>query len=175
MPPHAAPAFTIAPATPSDVPLILRFIRELAEYEQLLDRVTATEAILSETLFGPQPAAEVVIASAGDEPAGFAVFFQTYSTFLGRPGMYLEDLFVRPEWRRRGLGREILSYLAAIAVERGYGRLEWSVLDWNEMALRVYRRIGAQPMSEWTVQRVTGPDLPRLASALTIERRPRAR
>jgi GNAT superfamily N-acetyltransferase len=175
MPRQAGPDFSIEPASSRDVPLILQFIRELAEYEQLLDQVTATEASLDETLFGPHPAAEVVIASAGEQPAGFAVFFQTYSTFLSQPGMYLEDLFVRPEWRRRGLGGEILSYLASIAVERGYGRLEWSVLNWNEMALRVYRRIGAQPMSEWTVQRVTGSDLPRLASTLTIERRPRHR
>src|SRR5688500_3410506 len=111
--PKAGPAFRIEPAIPRDVPLILEFIRELAAYEQLLDQVTATESSLHETLFGPRPAAEVVIASAGDQPAGFAVFFQTYSTFLSRPGMYLEDLFVRPEWRRRGLGGEILSYLAA--------------------------------------------------------------
>ena len=148
----------------ADVPLILRFIRELAEYEKLLDTVTATEDSLRASLFGPNPAAEVVIAYAGDEPAGFALFFQSFSTFVGRPGLYLEDLYVRPDWRGRGLGRRLLTHLARIAVDRNYGRMEWSVLDWNEQAIAVYRKVGATPMDEWTVQRLTGNALRALAS-----------
>jgi GNAT superfamily N-acetyltransferase len=158
------PAFEIRPASEADVPLILRFIRELAEYEHLLATVTATEESLRACLFGATPAAEVVIGYAGGEPAGFALFFQSFSTFLGRPGLYLEDLFVLPEWRGRGLGRRLLAHLARIAVERNYGRMEWSVLDWNEPALAVYRRVGATAMSEWTVQRLTGDALRSLAS-----------
>jgi GNAT superfamily N-acetyltransferase len=157
--------FTIAPATRNDVPLILALIRELAVYEQLEHEVVATEEMLAATLFGPRPAAEVVIAYAGDEPAGFALFFQTFSTFLGRPGLYLEDLYVVPKWRRQGLGRQLLAHLACIAVDRGYGRMEWSVLNWNEMALRVYRAVGATPMTSWTVQRVTGDALRALAAS----------
>ena len=156
-------AFRIVPATEADIPLILQFIRELAEYEKLLDAVTATEDKLFAALFGPRPAAEVVIGYAGEEPAGFAVFFQSFSTFLGVPGLYLEDLYVSPQWRRHGLGRQLLRHLARVAVERGYGRMEWSVLDWNEPALAVYRRVGAEPMSEWTVQRLTGNALRALA------------
>jgi len=156
-------AFRIVPATDTDIPLILQFIRELAEYEQLLHTVTATDDKIHAALFGPRPAAEVVIGYAGDEPAGFAVFFQSFSTFLGVPGLYLEDLYVSPRWRRQGLGRQLLIHLARIAVERGYGRMEWSVLDWNEPALAVYRRVGAEPMSEWTVQRLTGHALRALA------------
>ncbi|MCC7416064.1 MAG: GNAT family N-acetyltransferase [Acidobacteria bacterium] len=159
----AAPAFRIQAASPDDVPLILRFIRELAAYERLSHEVVATEDLLRATLFGARPAAEVVVARAGDEPAGFAMYFQTYSTFLARPGMYLEDLFVLPEWRGRGLGRQLLAHLARVAVERGYGRMEWSVLDWNEQALGVYRAVGARPMDEWTVQRLTGDALRALA------------
>jgi GNAT superfamily N-acetyltransferase len=158
------PAFEIRPATDLDVPIILRFIRELAEYEHLLPTVTATEEVLRASLFGPAPAAEVVIGYAGDEPAGFALFFQSFSTFLGRPGLYLEDLFVSPKWRGRGLGRRLLAHLARIAVERDYGRMEWSVLDWNEPARAVYRKVGATPMDEWTVQRLTGDALRSLAS-----------
>ncbi len=156
-------AFRIAPATAADVSLILRFIRELAEYEQLLPAVKATEERLRAALFGPRPAAEALIGYAGDEPAGFAVFFQSFSTFVGLPGLYLEDLYVTPRWRRHGLGRLLLSHLARIAVERGYGRMEWAVLDWNEPALAVYRQVGAQPMSEWTVHRLTGEALRALA------------
>jgi GNAT superfamily N-acetyltransferase len=154
---------TIRPATPDDVPLILRFIRELAEYERLLHEVVATEARLRDTLLGARPAAEVVIAEADGEPLGFALFFHNYSTFLAQPGLYLEDLYVRPEARGRGVGRALLAHLARLARERGCGRLEWWVLDWNESALRFYRSLGAQPMDEWTVQRLTGPDLDRLA------------
>jgi len=151
--------FRLEPATEKDVALILHLIKELAAYEQLAHEVIATEDQMREALFGPRPAAEVVIAYAGDEPAGFAMFFQTFSTFVGRPGMYLEDLFVIPRWRRRGLGRLLLAHLARIAVERGYGRMEWSVLDWNEMALRVYRAVGARAMDQWTVYRLSGDAL----------------
>jgi GNAT superfamily N-acetyltransferase len=154
---------TIRPADPGDVPLILRFIRELAEYERLAHEVVASEDGLRETLFGPRPYAEVVIAEVGGEPAGFALFFHNYSTFLGRPGMYLEDLYVRPEMRGRGTGRALLAHLARLAVERGCGRLEWWVLDWNEPAIRFYRALGAQPMDDWTVFRVAGDALQRLA------------
>ncbi len=157
--------FRIEPATEKDLPLILRFIEELASYEKLSHEVTATEDILRESLFGRRPAAEVVLAYAGDEPAGFAVYFPTFSTFLGRPGIYLEDLYVRPEWRGRGLGRKLLAVVARAAVERGDGRMEWSVLDWNELALGVYRRIGARTMDEWTVHRLTGAALRRLADS----------
>ena len=157
--------FTLAPATEKDVPLLLNLIKQLAEYEKLAHEAVATEDQLRATLFGPRPAAEVIIARAGDEPAGFALFFQTYSTFLGRPGLYLEDLFVVPKWRKRGLGRLLLGHLARLAVDRGYGRMEWSVLNWNEMALRVYRGVGATPMDGWTVQRLTGDSLRALASA----------
>jgi GNAT superfamily N-acetyltransferase len=156
-PPH------IRPAREADVPLILRFIRELAEYERLLHEAVATEDRLRETLFGARPAAEVVIAEADGEPLGFALFFHNYSTFLAQPGIYLEDLYVRPEARGRGVGRALLAHLARLARERGCGRLEWWVLDWNESALRFYRALGARPMDEWTVQRLTGADLDRLA------------
>jgi GNAT superfamily N-acetyltransferase len=146
------------------VPLIRQLIRSLAEYEKLADAAVATEADLDRALFGSQPAAEVILAYAGDEPAGFALFFQSFSTFAGRPGLYLEDIFVKPEWRRKGLGRMLLARLARIAVDRGYGRMEWSVLNWNEMALRVYRAAGAQPMSDWTVYRLDGVSLRDLAA-----------
>ena len=154
---------TIRPATEADVPLILRFIRELAEYERLLHEVVATEDRLRETLFGARPAAEVVIAEDAGEPVGFALFFHNYSTFLAQPGIYLEDLYVRPEARGRGVGRALLAHLAALAQERGCGRLEWWVLDWNESAVRFYRSLGAQPMEDWTVFRLAGDDLARLA------------
>lgn len=153
----------IRPAAPDDVPLILRFIRELADYERLLHEVVATDDRLRETLFGARPAAEVVIAEGDGEPLGFALFFHSYSTFLAQPGLYLEDLYVRPEARGRGVGRALLAHLARLARERGCGRLEWWVLDWNEAALRFYRSLGARPMDEWTVQRLTGADLARLA------------
>jgi GNAT superfamily N-acetyltransferase len=154
--------FRIAPATEKDVSLVLTLIRDLAEYENLAHAVVATEETLRESLF-ERRAAEVVIGYAGDEPAGFAVFFETFSTFLGVPGMYLEDIFVVPKFRRRGLGRLLVQHLAAIAVERRYGRLEWSVLDWNEPAIGFYRTLGARAMDEWTVFRVTGEALHRLA------------
>ena len=140
-------------------------IRGLAEYEKLSDQVVATEDGLRASLFGPHPAAEVVIGYAGDQAAGFALFFHNYSTFLGQRGLYLEDLFVLPEWRSKGLGRQLLAHLARIAVERGCGRMEWSVLDWNEQAMRVYRGIGATPLDDWTICRITGDALHRLAGS----------
>lgn len=158
-----SPDIRIRPAAEGDVPLILRFIRELAEYERLLHEVVATEARLRDTLFGAKPAAEVVIAEADGEPVGFALFFQNYSTFLAQPGIYLEDLYVRPEARGRGAGRALLAHLARLARERGCGRLEWWVLDWNEAAIRFYRSLGAQPMDDWTVHRLAGAGLDRLA------------
>jgi GNAT superfamily N-acetyltransferase len=152
-------------ATEADVPLILRLIQALAEYERLGREVVATEETLRESLFGSSPSAEVAIARLGAEPVGFAVWFYTYSTFLGRPGLYLEDLFVLPASRRRGVGRALLAYLARVAVARKCGRMEWSVLDWNDLAIGFYRRIGATPMDEWTVFRLTGEALKQLASA----------
>ena len=160
------PAMTIVPATHRDVPLILTFIRGLAEYEKMPDQVTATEDGLRASLFGPRPSAEVVIGYVGDEPAGFALFFHNYSTFLGQPGIYLEDLFVVPAWRGSGLGRRLLTHLATLAVTRGCGRLEWSVLDWNEPAIGFYKKLGARPMDEWTIFRVTGDALRQLAKAV---------
>jgi len=156
-------ALRIVPATERDVPVILQMIKGLAEYERLTEHVTATEAQLRATLFGPRPAAEVVIGYAGGKPVGFALFFQNYSTFLAQPGIYLEDLFVEPEARGHGYGRQLLAYLAKIAAERGCGRVEWSVLDWNQPAIGFYRKLGALPMEDWTVFRLTGTALTRLA------------
>lgn len=154
----------IEPATERDVPLVLSLIKALAEYEQLAHEVVATEEGLRRTLFGPGARAEVSIAYAGTEPIGFAVWFHNYSTFLGRAGLYLEDLFVSPQWRGRGVGRRLLAYVARIAVNRGCGRMEWSVLNWNEPALGFYRKLGARAMDDWTVYRLTGDALSRLAS-----------
>ena len=156
--------FAIASATERDVPTILQMIQALAQYEKLSHAVTATEDRLRATLFGPQPAAEVLMASADGQPAGFALFFHNYSTFLGQRGVYLEDLFVVPQWRGHGLGRQLLARLAAIALERDCGRLEWSVLDWNAPAIGFYRKLGAVPMDDWTIFRVTGESLQRLAA-----------
>ena len=155
----------IVRATERDIPAILSLIKGLAEYEKLSAEVTATEEALRESLFGPNAAAEVLIAYGGSTPIGFAVYFQNYSTFLGRPGIYLEDLFVLPEWRRRGYGRRLLAEVARIALERKCGRLEWAVLDWNEPALHFYRSLGARAMDEWTVYRLTGDAIRRLASS----------
>ncbi len=154
----------IRPATRDDVPVILGFIRALADYEKLADQVVATEAKLAATLFGPRPVAEVLIAEWQGKPAGFALFFHNYSTFLAQPGIYLEDLFVLPEHRGRGIGKALLVQLAKIAVERDCGRFEWSVLDWNTPAIEFYHALGAKPMDEWTVQRVTGDALKTLAA-----------
>jgi GNAT superfamily N-acetyltransferase len=155
----------IAPATPEDVPLVLAFIRELAEYERLTHAVVASEALLHDQLFGDRPGAEVILAREEGEPAGFAVFFHNFSTFVGRRGLYLEDLYVRPEHRGRGVGRALLRYLAALALARGCGRFEWSVLDWNEPAIRFYRSLGARAMDDWTVFRLDGDALGRLAES----------
>jgi GNAT superfamily N-acetyltransferase len=150
-------------ATERDVSLILELIQGLAVYEKLAHEVTATEAGLRETLFGARPAADVIIAYAGDTPAGFALFFPNYSTFLGKPGLYLEDLFVRPEYRGQGLGLALMKRLAQIAVERGCGRFEWSVLDWNEPAIGFYESLGAKLMDGWSIVRVNGEALTALA------------
>lgn len=153
---------TLRTATVDDVPLILRCIRGLAEYERLAHECVATEELLHESLFGASPAAQVVLAMSGREPAGFALWFRNYSTFLARPGIYLEDLFVFPEYRGRGIGRRLLQHLAQLAVRKGYGRLEWAVLDWNADAIRFYESLGAVPMSDWTTYRVTGAALAEL-------------
>jgi len=157
--------FEIKPATEKDVPLILAFIKDLAEYEKLLHEVVATEEILRETLFGQKAHAEVVIGYLDNKPVSFALFFHNFSTFLGRPGIYLEDLFVKPEARGAGIGQKMLAYLAKLAKDRNCGRLEWWVLDWNEPAINFYKRIGAKPMDEWTVHRVTGQALDDLAAS----------
>ncbi len=152
-------------ATQEDVGLILDFIRQLAEYERLSHEVVADEATLRASLFGDRRVAEVVIALWEGAPAGFALFFHNFSTFLGLPGIYLEDLFVIPEMRGKGIGQALLSHLASIAIKRGCGRLEWWVLDWNVDAIKFYERLGAQPMDEWTTYRVTGEALERLAAS----------
>ncbi|HET8773038.1 MAG TPA: GNAT family N-acetyltransferase [Thermoanaerobaculia bacterium] len=157
------PMLNLRTAVEADVPLILQFIRDLAEYERLLDACVATEESVRETLFGERRYAEVIIAEHGGQPAGFALFFHNYSTFLSRPGIYLEDLYVRPELRGHGIGKALLARLASLAVERKCGRLEWAVLNWNEPAIRFYRSLGALPQTEWTVYRVTGEALDRLA------------
>jgi GNAT superfamily N-acetyltransferase len=157
-------SITVRPATELDCAQILRFIRGLAEYERLADKVVADEAGLREGLFGAHPAAEVLIAEDGGAPVGFALFFRTYSTFLAKPGLYLEDLFVIPEARGRGAGLALMIALARICVARDYGRFEWSVLDWNAPALGFYAKLGALPQSEWTVQRLTDEPLRALAA-----------
>lgn len=154
---------TLRNATPEDVPLVLRFIRELAEYERMLPEVVATEDGLRDALFGSRRGGEVVLAFRGTEPVGFAVFFHNFSTFLGRSGLYLEDLYVRPEERGAGVGRRLLAHLAHLAVERGCRRLEWAVLDWNSPAIGFYTRLGARAMDEWTVFRLSGDALDHLA------------
>jgi GNAT superfamily N-acetyltransferase len=154
----------IDPATESDLPLILSFIKEFANYVQLSHEALATEEILRETLFGSKRYAEVILARLDDIPVGFAIFFHNFSTFLGKPGLYLEDLFVLPEFRSKGIGKALLIYLAKLAVERGCGRFEWAVLDWNESAIEFYKRLGAVPLDELTVYRFTGESLKRLAN-----------
>jgi GNAT superfamily N-acetyltransferase len=151
-------------AVRADVPEILRLIRALAEYEKLSHEVVATEAALAQTLFGAKPAAEVLLAEQGGRAVGFALFFQNYSTFLARPGIYLEDLFVEPAQRGQGLGRQLLSAVAKLAVERGCGRFEWAVLDWNAPAIGFYEKLGAKPMKDWKVMRLTGEALRKLGS-----------
>jgi GNAT superfamily N-acetyltransferase len=145
-----------------DIPLILEFIRGLAEYEHLLDQVSATEDGLAKSLFQDR-AAEVLICEYREKPAGFALYFHNFSTFLGKPGIYIEDLFVRPEYRGRGLGRALFARIAAIAEERGCGRLEWSCLDWNEPSIKFYQSRGGRPLDDWTTYRITGDALKKLA------------
>jgi GNAT superfamily N-acetyltransferase len=154
---------TIRFATEADVPVLLAFIRELAEYEKLTHEVSASEEQLRATLFGPRPFAEALLACADDEPIGFALFFHNYSTFLARPGLYLEDLYVRPAYRGRGLGKMLLTAVARLAVERGCGRYEWTVLDWNTPSIRFYESLGAEMKSDWRVMRVTGAALENMA------------
>jgi len=159
-----SPSIIIRSATIADTAVVLDFIRSLAKYEKLEDRVVATEDDLRRWLFGPSPIAEVVLAFEGGEAAGFALFFPNFSTFLGRPGIYLEDLYVRESSRGRGIGRRLLTHLARLATERGWGRVEWAVLDWNAPAIRFYESLGATVMPDWRVCRLTGEALERLGT-----------
>ncbi|MDQ6689009.1 MAG: GNAT family N-acetyltransferase [Gemmatimonadota bacterium] len=161
---HTSVETRIVPATKNDIPLIRDFILELAKYERALPgEATVTEQDLAETLFGARPAAEVLIAYLDDKPAGFALFFHNYSTWLGKRGIYLEDLFVRPAARKHGVGFALLRALARIALDRDCGRLDWSVLNWNELAINFYEQIGAKPMDDWTSFRLTGEALSQIA------------
>lgn len=164
---HASETISLRFATVEDVPLILKLIRGLAEYERLASEAVVTEDGLRKSLFGERPQAEVIIAELGGQPAGFALFFHNFSTFLGKHGLYLEDLFVFPEFRGHGIGRALMARLARIAVERDCGRFEWWVLDWNAPAIGFYESLGARPMSDWTVYRLTGEPLARLADEWT--------
>jgi GNAT superfamily N-acetyltransferase len=159
------PEFAIRRATVADVGTILNLIRDLATYERAPDQVTATEQQLLDVLFGKKPAAEVLLAFQAEESVGFAVYFYNFSTWLGRPGLYLEDLFVRPEHRGKGYGHALLVELARIARDRGCGRMEWAVLDWNESAIEFYRKLGAKPMDEWTVFRLKADGIAKLAES----------
>jgi len=156
---------TIRPARPGDEALIATLVKELAAYERLADQAVATPAALAAALFGPSPTAHALIAEAEGQPAGFCLYFYSFSTFIGRPGIYVEDVFVRPEFRRRGFGRAFFHYLARKAVAEGCGRMEWAVLDWNEPAIRFYAALGAVPMSEWTTQRLAGAALKNFAES----------
>jgi len=160
---HASSPSTLRPATPADVGLILGFIRELAAYEQLDHQVVATESLLTEQLFGPRPAAEVVIAEVDGSAVGFALFFYNFSTFLGRPGLFLEDLYVQPQARGSGIGKALLRHLAGLALARGCGRMDWNVLDWNEPAIGFYKKLGAEVLPDWRTCRLTGDALEALA------------
>ena len=162
--PKDIPSFQVRAATKADVPVILAFIKKLADYERLSHEVVATEKILNETLFGRRRTAELAIGFYKKEPVGFVLFFHNYSTFLGQPGIYIEDLYVEEAFRRRGFGRALLTYVAQLAQERRCGRLEWSVLDWNEPAINFYQKLGAVPMKEWTTFRLTGDSLKKLAA-----------
>ena len=164
--------FEIRPARVEDVPLILELIRDLATYERAPKEVTATEEQLVAVLFGEKPVAEVLLAFERKSPVGFAVFFHNFSKWLGRPGLYLEDLFIKPEKRERGYGRALLVDLAKIALDRGCGRMEWAVLDWNEPAIKFYRSLGAKPMEEWTVFRLTRDGIAKLAQSESIAKEP---
>lgn len=158
--------YTIRRATPGDSALVLNFIKQLAIYEKMIDEVVATEHTLAEYLFTNPPFAHVVIGEYKGEPVGFALFFTNFSTFLGRPGIYLEDLFVLPEHRGKGFGKTLLAFLAKLAVDNGFGRVEWSVLNWNQPAIDVYKSIGAKPMDEWTVFRLTDINLQSMAKLI---------
>jgi GNAT superfamily N-acetyltransferase len=147
--------FNLRPATPQDIPLIESFILELAEYEKLRDTVTMNASLLLKNLFGEKPFAEVILGFEAEVPVGFALFFHNYSTFTGKPGLYLEDLYIRPEFRGKGYGKQLLLRLIDLAKERGCGRMEWAVLDWNEPAIEFYKSIGAKPMDDWTIFRVS--------------------
>ena len=164
--------FEIRPARVEDVPIILELIRALATYERAPDEVTATEEQLLDVLFGEKPVAEVLLAFEGKSPVGFAIFFHNFSTWLGRPGLYLEDLFVKPEARGKGYGRALLVQLAKIARERCCGRMEWAVLNWNDPAIQFYRSLGAKPMEEWTVFRLTLDGIAKLAQSESIAKEP---
>jgi GNAT superfamily N-acetyltransferase len=157
--------FEIRTTTEADIPVILQLIRDLAEYERAPEAVVTSEAGLREVLFGAKRSAEVLLALEQTTPVGFAVFFHNFSTWLGRPGLYLEDLFIKPEKRGKGYGRALLERLAQIAKERGCGRMEWAVLDWNEPAIQFYRKLGAKPMDEWTVFRLTEEGIAKLAGS----------
>ena len=159
----AAPDFTIRPATENDVAIILALIKDLAEYEHLSHEVEATEEDIRQSLFGERPVAEALIGEHQGTPVGFALFFYNFSTFLGKPGIYLEDLYVKPQYRSNGFGRRMLAHIARLAEERNCGRFEWSVLDWNEPAIRTYDSLNAKPMKEWILYRLTGEALNRLA------------
>lgn len=163
---NAKARIRIAPATKSQAPLILHFIKQLAEYEKLLDKVTADEALVESSLFGEKPCAEVLIGYLDEEPAGIAIFFSTYSTFLAKPGIYLEDLFVEPKFRGCGVGKALLVHLAKLVRERGGARLEWSVLNWNQPSIDFYKALGAAAQDAWTMYRVTGENLEKLAETL---------
>jgi len=156
--------FEIRHAEKKDVPLIRALIRELAEYEKMLDEMVATEELLEKHLFGENRFVEVVLGYFNDAPVGFALFFHNFSTFVGKPGLYLEDLYVKPEYRGKGFGKLLLTYLAKLAVERDCGRYEWAVLDWNEPALKFYKTLGAKVMDKWLIHRVTGKELKNLAN-----------
>jgi len=162
----ARASIRIEPAVKSQAGLVLYFIRQLAEYEKLLDKVEADKARIEESLFGDKPCAEVLIAYLGDQPAGLAIFFPTYSTFLARPGIYLEDLFVEPKFRGFGIGKALLMHLAKLTRQRGGARLEWSVLNWNEPAIQFYKKLGANAKDAWTMYCVTGENLEKLAQTL---------
>jgi GNAT superfamily N-acetyltransferase len=160
---HAPTKFAIRPARPEDAELIVNLVRELAVYERLEQHAKATPDAFRRHLFGLRPSAEAAIAEVANEPAGFALWFPTFSTFRGQPGLYLEDIFVRPAYRGRGIGKALLAMVARIALERGCGRLEWSVLDWNEPAIGFYRALGARPLDQWTVYRIDDEPMRRLA------------
>ena len=164
-----AKEYSIRPATVEDAALILRFIRELADYERLLGEVTATETLIRHFMFGDQPRAEALIGEFRSDPVGFALFFHNFSTFVSRPGIYIEDIYVRPEFRGRGFGRAFFVHLAHLAIARGCGRIEWAVLTWNDPAIDFYRKLGARAMDEWKVFRLDSESLRRLAGGTLLE------